>query len=170
MIKIICFHDFDEFKTHRPLSCPCRPPSSAAPQISGPERCWRCCYWPFRPSWLSPAHKTHTRWDTESVWAQEINIHLLLYYYSSTSSTPDKHNNIRSYTNKHYTSVIPRYSYEYLGVSSKYHWMWRLLFSTMLGYISYSTNIFTKKLNRQLDKNNKLCSSYKLIDAQEVKI
>lgn len=37
-----------------PLSCPCTPPSWAAPRLSGLGRCWPCCCWRWRPSWLSP--------------------------------------------------------------------------------------------------------------------
>lgn len=36
-----------------PLSYPCRPPSSAAPQLSWPGRCWPCCCLRYRPSWCS---------------------------------------------------------------------------------------------------------------------
>lgn len=37
-----------------PLSCPCTLPSWAAPRLSGLGRCWPCCCWRWRPSWLSP--------------------------------------------------------------------------------------------------------------------
>lgn len=48
-----CTQSWVSGKRPVPLSCPCRPPSSAAPQLSWLGRCLLCCCWRCCPSWCS---------------------------------------------------------------------------------------------------------------------
>lgn len=70
------------FFTAVPLFYPCKPPSSAAQQLSWLGRCWPCCCWRYRPSWCScDAKQRHKGGHTESM-------NITLHPASSSSSSP----------------------------------------------------------------------------------